>query len=178
MKNQTKKMHQLNNGKASLPDEVKTMTLREIIDLREGLRLIKGIKAREFAYLVEQNIVAITDALRGVIPQEEEIQELLASFNKEVFELCDKHRISLAKESDEVQRKDLEKVYEASYAILEEKYQKERSEFKQRTEELHKMYKSTPSEYKPIKFKFSLVPKDLSNEHFKALFPLIIKTEE
>lgn len=151
------------------------MTLREIIDLRDGLRKIKGVKSREFSYKVEQNVVAITDALRAVLPQEESIYKIIDPYKEELKRLVDKHRVSLAKESDEQQKKELEKEFETNFALLEDKHEKIRDEFKTKLAELHEMYKSTSSTFKPIKFDLALVPKDILHEHLQFLFPLINK---
>lgn len=150
-------------------------SLLQIIVLRDGLRKIKGYKSREFAYKVEQNIVAITDALRAVLPQDEGVHKILAPYKEELVKLVEKHKRLIAKESDEEQKKRLEQDYEAQFAMLEDKHQKIRDEFKSEYAKLQEMYKVTDSSYVPIKFKLDLVPKDILNDHLQFLFPLILE---
>ena len=96
----------------------------------------EDFNVREARFIVQQNVIGISDVLRAIEPQEKEINELMVEYNQEASDLNRKYSIGV---KDVVLTKDERFEYEAVCEVLKAKHKKNLDSYQKKVKELNKL---------------------------------------
>lgn len=163
----------------------------EVIEKRNGLLELKGIKSAELNYAIAENIERAEKAIKPLAKQEEELENILKEFSEKRREIGEKYakdekgdvqyKQSVSGDGKLVQTydipKDKLKAFQDEVSKLKVKYKKEIKEYDTEMAKYLKFIEETESPYKPMTIKMAHVPSDITTEQMKIIFHFIRKKE-
>lgn len=168
-------------GKKYCKLKAKKMKHTKVIELRNALSKINGLKGFEVNYSIEENLQRLELSIKPIAKQEKEINDIIKDFNEQRRVLGEKYstvdgKVKYKYENG-IQIYDIpvEKIeeYDSEVLKLKEKHKKPFKQFEEKMKEFIDFLETGDSTFKIHTVKSTHVPSDITTEQMKAIFPLI-----
>lgn len=157
--------------------EAKKLTYTEAIQIKWELEQLdlsyapKGFNSMPVRLIVQENIVGLQDALRAIEPQQKELTNLVADYNREMMEITTKFNVGT---KDHIFSKEDRIAFDEEVSAVREKYKKENEEFKIKNKQLQETQDSTECGFVLKKgIKKDMLPSNITNSDMQIVSRLM-----